>query len=601
VSADSADPKTLPGPTGPAGRDYERLRHLYEISKRLARFESVARTVPDVLGLLSESVPLSTAILMVEHGIEPRNRIRTIAWQAEGVSASRLRQGREHAKKAYAYLVKRTPPFEDETGVARIPSTFPPSGVHPNRFVFLPLVVEHGRIFGALQLEGAARLGEPDLLFVNAVVNQLAVALDRVAVIESKQATAKAALRAAEFLAEVSATLFSSLEYEKTIAAVLRAAVPPVADMCFLDQIREDGRLHRLAIEVANPGRERLVDRARPFDTALDSTTPQARALRSGESLVLGGVDLQRVELVRAGDPEDTGVQSMMVVPLITRGRRLGVITFVAAESRRQYSAADLTLAKEICRHAAIAIDNAQLYEQAQRAIQARQDVLAIVSHDLKSPLGTIALTAAFLAEAKSIADQKRGIDIIHRSAQRMNRLILDLLDTASIDAGQLAVDMNRHAVSPLIHEAVELHRAAAAKKNLRLEVVTPREELTIDCDRGRLLQVFGNLIGNAIKFTPTGRSIQVCARAGVKETLFFVMDSGPGIDADELSHVFDRFWQARRGAGAGTGLGLTIAKGLVQAHGGRIWAESTLGEGATFFFTIPNVRCAIAEGEIPF
>jgi signal transduction histidine kinase len=601
VSADPTDPKTSPGP---AGRDNERLRQLYEISKRLARFESVARTVPEILGLLSESVPLSTAILMVEHGMEPRIRIRAIAWQADGVSASRIREGRAHAKTAYASLVKTPPPFEDETGAARISSTFPPGGVHPNRFIFLPLVVEHGHIFGALQIEGAARLDEPDLLFVNAVVNQLAVHLDRVAVIESKQAAAKKALRAAEFMAEASATLFSSLEYEKTITAVLRAAVPPVADICFLDQLGEDGRLRRLAFDVAKPGRERLVDRARPFDAALDSTTPQARSLRTGESLLLGNVELQGVELLRTDGPESTGVQSMMVVPLISRGRRLGVLTFVAAESGRQFARADLMLAEEIGRRASIAIDNAQLYEQAQKAVRARQDVLAIVSHDLQNPLGTILMTVGFLAEATSnegVLDRKRGIDLIQRSAQRMNRLIRDLLDTASIEAGQLAVDASRHAMGALIHEAVELHRAAAAKKGLRLEVVPPGEELKVDCDRGRLLQVFGNLIGNAIKFTPTGGSIQVCARAGVEETLFFVMDSGPGIDPDKLPHVFDRFWQARRGTGVGTGLGLTIAKGLVKAHGGRIWAESTLGEGATFFFTIPNVRCAISEGKIPF
>jgi signal transduction histidine kinase len=284
----------------------------------------------------------------------------------------------------------------------------------------------------------------------------------------------------------------------------------------------------------------------------------------------------------------------MMSVPLIARGRGLGVLTFVAAESGRRYSASDLALAEEIGRRAAIAIDNAQLYEQAQSAIRARQDVLAIVSHDLKNPLGAILMTVERLTEESPTDDpaaRKRGIHLIQRSAERMNRLIADLLDVASIEAGHLAVEMKPHPVGPLIREAVELHRARAAQKQLQLEGVLPDTELEVDCDRGRVLQVFGNLIGNAIKFTPNGGSIKVCAEPCGEETLFFVADSGAGIKPDELSHVFDRFWQARSVARVGTGLGLTIAKGLVEAQGGRIWAESTVGQGATFFFTIPKVR----------
>jgi signal transduction histidine kinase len=570
---DRARAKTL---AGAAERQYERLRHLYEISKRLTRFETLARTVPEILALLSESVPLCTAILMVEQGTEPKNRIRAVTWQADGVSTSRLREARAHAKTAYAYLVHTVLAFEEEPGATRIPSIPPQSGVHASRFVFLPLIVERGHIFGALQLEGADRLDEPDLLFANAVVNQLAIALDRVAVIESKQATVKAALRAAEFLADASATLFSSLEYEKTIAAVVRAGVPPFADMCFLDQVGEDGRLHRIAIEFADAGKQRGVDGARPLEASFDSKIPQTEALRTGQSVLL------------TDDP------SMMSVPLIARGRGLGVLTFVAAESGRRYSASDLALAEEIGRRAAIAIDNAQLYEQAQSAIRARQDVLAIVSHDLKNPLGAILMTVERLTEESPTDDpaaRKRGIHLIQRSAERMNRLIADLLDVASIEAGHLAVEMKPHPVGPLIGEAVELHRARAAQKQLQLEGVLPDTELEVDCDRGRVLQVFGNLIGNAIKFTPNGGSIKVCAEPCGEETLFFVADSGAGIKPDELSHVFDRFWQARSVARVGTGLGLTIAKGLVEAQGGRIWAESTVGQGATFFFTIPKVR----------
>jgi signal transduction histidine kinase len=361
--------------------------------------------------------------------------------------------------------------------------------------------------------------------------------------------------------------------------------------MCFLDQVGEDGGLHRTAIESAEAGKGRGVDRTRRFEAALESKIPQAEALRTGESVLLTDHDLAARYRIGDSELEELGIQSMIAVPLVARGRGVGVLTFVAAFGRRP-SVSDLALAEEIGRRAAIAIDNAQLYEQAQSAIRARQDVLAIVSHDLKNPLGAILMTAERLTEESPTDDpvmRRRGIQLIQRSAERMNRLIADLLDVASIEAGHLAVETKPHPVGPLLSEAVELHRAAAARKELQLEGVLPDAELEIDCDRGRVLQVFGNLIGNAIKFTGNGGSIRVCAEPCGEETLFFVSDSGAGIAPDDLSHVFDRFWQAKRAARVGTGLGLTIAKGLVEAQGGRIWAESSVGQGATFFFTIPR------------
>jgi signal transduction histidine kinase len=262
-----------------------------------------------------------------------------------------------------------------------------------------------------------------------------------------------------------------------------------------------------------------------------------------------------------------------------------------AERMRRQILAQHERLKHEVAQREAIAIDNAQLYEQAQRAIRARDDVLAAVSHDLKNPLNTILMATTLLASAnpnEEPAARKKVVEVIERSVHRMNRLLGDLLDIASIEAGHVAVETQRYQVSPLISEVVELHSDAASQKQLKLQEVLPAEALEVKCDRGRVFQVLGNLIGNAIKFTPKGGSIKVAAEARGEATLFSVADSGPGIAPDEVSHVFDRFWQARKTARLGTGLGLTIAKALVEAQSGRIWAESTLGRGATFFFTIP-------------
>jgi signal transduction histidine kinase len=225
------------------------------------------------------------------------------------------------------------------------------------------------------------------------------------------------------------------------------------------------------------------------------------------------------------------------------------------------------------------------------RAVLARENFVAAVSHDLRNPLNAIRLSAASLmnSAAQTTSEQlRRHDDLVRRSVDRMARLIADLSDAAAVDAGHLSVELREEDAQALMREAVELSRPLASAK--RQSVVTEgSSDITVRCDRGRILQVLSNLIGNAMKFSNECAQIVVCVtRTGHGMALFSVRDHGVGIDASELSHVFDRYWHARHTVGGGTGLGLFLVKGIVEAHCGRAWAESELGVGSTFYFTLP-------------
>jgi signal transduction histidine kinase len=172
-----------------------------------------------------------------------------------------------------------------------------------------------------------------------------------------------------------------------------------------------------------------------------------------------------------------------------------------------------------------------------------------------------------------------------------MNRLIQDLLDVARVAAGRLPDERRPLSPGALVAEAVDLEAAFAASCGIDLRLALARDLPDVWVDRDRLLQVFENLIGNAMKFTPSGGRVAVGAEARNQEVLFWVKDTGTGISAEDLPHVFDRFWQAAAGAGLGAGLGLSITKGVVESHGGRLWVESTAGHGSTFYFSIPTGR----------
>jgi signal transduction histidine kinase len=237
----------------------------------------------------------------------------------------------------------------------------------------------------------------------------------------------------------------------------------------------------------------------------------------------------------------------------------------------------------------AVAIENARLYRAATEAIQLRDRVLGIVAHDLRNPLSAILMQASALRRREGDRRSQKPREMIERAATRMNRLNQDLLDVALMEAGKLTLQRARLSTGDLMVEAVEMQRPLASSSSIELRLDVERGLPEVVGDRDRLLQVFENLIGNAVKFTGAGGIVVVGATDRGHEVVFRVADTGCGIASESLPLVFDRFWQATRAGRQGAGLGLPIVKGIVEAHGGRIWIESNLGRGTTFFFAVPK------------
>ncbi len=230
-----------------------------------------------------------------------------------------------------------------------------------------------------------------------------------------------------------------------------------------------------------------------------------------------------------------------------------------------------------------------RLYDEAQRVIDAREEILRIVAHDLRNPLNTIHMATSLLIEEPGPETARVSqLRIIQRSGERMNRLIQDLLSVTTIEAGRLSISARKMTVSDLFHEAAEMLEPIAREKSIAFVVNVADDLPAVRADPARVLQVISNLVGNAVKFTPAGGSITLSATRSTGRVLCSVTDTGPGIPAAQIPRLFGKFWQAKRGDGRGVGLGLAIARGIVEAHGGTIDVKSEEGRGSVFSFGLP-------------
>ncbi len=387
---------------------------------------------------------------------------------------------------------------------------------------------------------------------------------------------------AVALLADAGKRLGASLDPEGTLRSLTGLLVPRFADACLVDVIAGGVVRRTLLASRAAELRSLEVDA-----TSWREAFGRVLASRSGERMPSPDASWLRAASL---DPSALGGGHdkpcrLLALPLVARDRVIGVLVLARCPEREDFDAADVTLGEGIADRAAMAIENAGLYAAALEARRVRDEVLGIVSHDLRNPLNGIALTAQVLGRRKPEDPEPR---IIMRAVAVANQLINDLLLAAKLESGTLALNPRPESVRAILDEVVVLAGPAAEERSIALDVSVEGGVDEANLDRQRVRQLLGNLVSNALKFTPVDGRVAVRARRAGDHLELSVADTGPGVRPEQRAHLFDRFWQGAHAHRADAGLGLSIAKGIAEAHGGSIRVESEPGRGATFIVALP-------------
>jgi len=395
--------------------------------------------------------------------------------------------------------------------------------------------------------------------------------------------------------------LAASLDVESTLATIAEMPLPLLGEWSVVELLSADGHVRLAAAAHAEATRGRDVA---PLVSSVSEPLPpelsygsSARVAHGGEPVVIADVEqwlaatfTDESSRVRA---RTLGGRSVLVVPLRAGGRAIGALSLVRSAS--MHSADDVSVAGQFGSSAALALENTRLYQEARQAVRERDELMAIVSHDLRNPVNAIVmLTGALMAQSDAgtpVSVELDQLQSIRGAARQADGLIQDLQDVSRITAGRLTVNLQPVWLADLLTETTELFGPTAEATELSLTCALPPELPRVLADIARLQQVLSNLLVNAIKFTPPGGSVFVTAAAepGQARVRISVRDTGPGIAKEDIPRLFERYWQAPRLLRAGSGLGLFIAKGIVEAHGGQIEVETAPGAGTTMSFTLPT------------
>ena len=413
------------------------------------------------------------------------------------------------------------------------------------------------------------------------------------------------------FLAQASEELAGLTDYQGTFDRIAHLAVPEFADWCVVDMLSQDGALERVAVAHSDPRKEQFAREMHvrfPPDPARISGAGPLHVLQTGQSERIGQITeelLQRsvqqrdyLEMLQA-----MRVHSYIGVPLAVRGRTLGVVTFVTAESQRRYEDKDLALAEDLARRAAVAIENAMLLRAVQESDRAKDVFLATLAHELRNPLAPVWNGLTIIARAPHDAQRVTQVaGMIERQVGQLVRLVDDLLDVSRITTGKIELKKEPVDLGSVLRSAIETSRPHIEAARHGLSLVLPDEPVELDGDPVRLAQIFANLLNNASKYTQPGGQIDLIVRAAPDAVEVRVRDTGEGLAPDMLSKVFGLFTQvshpAERHQG-GLGIGLSLVEGLVRLHGGTVEARSPgLGAGSEFIVRLPRRVPAPSSGD---
>jgi signal transduction histidine kinase len=591
-------------------RSEEKLRALLEIGKDLVGSHDLkdvlARTL-DALFRIFSKAERGFVLLRKEgaNGLVPR------AMKVRGSTPGRLTISRtifEHVVLHGQAVLSGDVTTDDRFGGARSVDE-----AQIRSLMCVPLKDHLHQTVGILQLDTLdrqSRFTPDDLDILVAVAGQVSVAVDNARLLEM----AGQERRRLAFLAEAGAAFASSLDLPATLAAVARLAVPELADLCLVDLRDESGAIRCVAAAHAEPTKQTLVDELRrryPLDP--EGPHPAMKVFRSNRPELANSVSDQLLEAI-ATDNEHLdllrrlGFTSYIAVPLVARGRTLGVVSLIGTETDRRYGPADLELAEELARRAAMAIDNAVLYHEAQDARRRAEEAgrskdlfLAMLSHELRTPLTPILAVVSASLEQGPDPELRPALEMIRRNVALEARLIDDLLDLSRIERGRLRLDREVVDVHRTIQQALEICRDEIFVAGLEVITDLSAVDYHAEADQARLMQIGWNLIRNAAKFTPAGGTLTIRTRnipsADPDAPPALVVefeDTGQGIEPEVMPRIFDAFEQGQadlRCRSGGLGLGLAISRSLAEAHGGSLTAHSPgKGFGSTFRLTLSAV-----------
>jgi signal transduction histidine kinase len=572
---------------------------LYQLTAALSQARALEDIFAAALDGIGHAFGIERASILL---FDPDGVMRFKAWRGLSEMYRRTAEGHtpwsDDTKDARPIVVADV---NDEPSLANLRAVIVGEGIRA--LAFVPLV-HRGKLLGKFMLYAPTpyQFTAEEIQLAETIAGHIAVAVARrfdEEAIAIARTNANVAAERAAFLAEISQLLATSLDYAETLMSLARAALPFLGDACVIYHLAGTSTLRRLALAHVDPETEQLLRELQRFEIPLESDVPAARVVRTGARVVENQVaatigesihpDASYQAIVRTFAP-----QAYICVPLTARGRTLGSAAFIVTHHQRQYTAEDVTLAEEVAQRAALALDNARLYQEARDAIALRDQFLSIAAHELKTPL-TVLLGNAQAMERRARRDEQlperevRAVHLMHEQAKRLNRMIAALLDISRLEQGRLSIERAPLDLQALVRRVVDEVQPGLTVHTV--EYLASDEPIIVEGDELRLEQVLQNLIGNAVKYSVQGGIVQVQVARQADWACMRVMDHGMGIPAEDIPHLFERYYRASNideDQITGMGIGLYIVKEIVTLHGGSVDVASEVGTGSTFTVYLP-------------